>query len=105
MFLGSQDKGAWNFQTTDITLEVETGFNTPSKIGESLTAQMHQRQGVPVNWDEKQVNTNIYSLQGGSIVSTPNAGITDQSYQSVPTSTGDIFRARLDNKMARKNCR
>jgi len=96
--LGSEDKGAWNFQTTDITLEVETGFNTPSKIGESLTAQMHQRQGIPNNWDEKQVNTNIYSLQNDSIVSTPNAGITDQSYQSVPTSTGDIFRARLDNK-------
>ena len=100
--LTSADRGAWDFQTTDVTLEVDTGFNTPSKIGESLTAQLHQRQGIPTDWTEERVETLIYKLEGseaantGQIVSFLNAGITDQSYQSVPTSTGDIFRARAE---------
>ena len=98
----------WDFATTDIELEVETGFNTPSKIGESLTAQLHQRQGVPTNWDEKAVSTYTFgivpitpvppSIAIGRFVAYPNAGITDQSYQTVPTSTGDIFRARNEAK-------
>ena len=98
----------WDFATTDIELEVETGFNTPSKIGESLTAQLHQRQGVPTNWDEKAVSTYTFgivpvtpvppSIAIGKFVAYPNAGITDQSYQTVPTSTGDIFRARNEAK-------
>ena len=106
--LNSPDRGAWNFATTDVTLEVETGFNTPSKIGESLTAQLHQRQGIPVDWTEKQVGMNIYQLKGdeaagtAQIVSIQNAGLTDQSYQSVPTSTGDIFRARLEGHWSAK---
>tara|TARA_R110002096_G_scaffold248690_1_gene441090 strand:+ start:5072 stop:8263 length:3192 start_codon:yes stop_codon:yes gene_type:complete len=98
--LNSPDRGAWNFATTDVTLEVATGFNTPSKIGESLTAQLHQRQGIASDWQEQAVDTNIYQLRGtapnAKFVSVANAGITDQSYQSVPTSTGDIFRARSE---------
>ena len=106
--LNSPDRGAWNFQTTDISLEVSTGFNTPSKIGESLTAQLHQRQGIPASWTAKQVPTTIYELRGdeslgqGEIVSVVNAGITDQSYQTVPTSTGDIFRARFEGNWSAK---
>ena len=104
--LNSPDRGAWNFQTTDVSLEVETGFNTPAKIGESLTAQLHQRQGIPTSWTKKQVETNFYELRGsapnGKFIQIPNAGITDQSYQSCPTSTGDIFRARLEGNWSAK---
>tara|TARA_R110001592_G_scaffold4465_1_gene25199 strand:- start:2503 stop:5595 length:3093 start_codon:yes stop_codon:yes gene_type:complete len=100
--LNSADRGAWNFQTTDVELEVATGFNTPSKVGESLTAQLHQRQGIPNNWEEKDVKATVVRLTGtdgsGSFVVSPNACITDQSYQTVPTATGDIFRARAEGK-------
>lgn len=92
------NNSVWNYQTTDIELEVATGFNTPAKIGESLTAQLHQRQGNPSQWTEKEVNANIVRLESTTFIISPNAGITDQSYQTAPTSTGDIFRARAENK-------
>lgn len=94
--------GVWDFQTTDVELEVATGFNTPSKIGESLTAQLHQRQGVPIDWKEETIDARVYSLKGNKIVSVPNACITDNSYQTVSTATGDIFRARTENKWSAK---
>lgn len=104
---GLDIESSWDFATTDVDLEVAVGFNTPSKIGESLTAQLHQRQGIPINWDEKSIPAVTYGIvpvtpaQGaviGRIVSYPNAAVTDQSYQTVPTSTGDIFRARSESK-------
>ena len=94
--------GAWDFQTTDVKLQVATGFNTPSKVGESLTAQLHQRQGIPTNWSEQRVSTSIIDFRGtdgdGSFVRVPSAGITDNSYQTVPTATGDIFNAKQESK-------
>ena len=100
--INSPATGAWSSQTTDIPLEVEVGFNTPSNVGETLTAQLHQRQGDPTNWTDQQVQARYIFLQGdtnaGQFVSVPNAGITDLSYQTVPTSTGDVFRARSEGK-------
>ena len=98
--INSPDRGEWNFNTTDIDLEVATGFNTPANIGETLTAQLHQREGDPIKWDENEVQARIIELRGtdgsGTFVSVPSAGITDKSYQTVPTSTGDVFRARQE---------
>jgi len=100
--LNSEDRGAWSFKTHDVELEVDIGFNTPSKIGETLTAQLHQRQGLPTKWDEQTVPASIVNITGaldaGTFVVSPNAGITDNSYRTVPTATGDVFRARAEGK-------
>lgn len=96
--INSIDSGAWDYKTHDIDLEVETGFNTPSKIGESLTAQLHQRSGNPVNWDELDEPAVVYSLVDSKILSRPNPAITDASYRTASTCTGDIFNARIAGK-------
>mgnify|MGYP003669147713 FL=1 len=93
---GKNIDSPWNFKTTDIDFVVETGFNTPSKVGETLTAQLHQRQGIPNDWDEVSVRATTVKLDGTTLVISPMAAITDQSYTTVPTSTGDIFRARAE---------
>ena len=96
--INSIDAGAWDYKTYDVDLEVETGFNTPSKIGESLTAQLHQRSGNPVNWDELDEPAVVYSLVDSKILSRPNPAITDASYRTASTCTGDIFKARIAGK-------
>ena len=94
-----EKSNAWDYKTHEIPLEVDTGFNTPSKIGETLTAQLHQRQGFPVNWDEEDVKPTVVSLNtANQFVIRPNACVTDQSFRTVSTSTGDIFLARQQNK-------
>tara|TARA_R110000803_G_scaffold124302_1_gene192097 strand:+ start:2108 stop:5236 length:3129 start_codon:yes stop_codon:yes gene_type:complete len=93
------DTTPWDYTYNTVDLEVETGFNTPSKIGETLTAQLHQRQGVPLQWTEENVQaTSVQLTSDGKFLVTKNACVTDNCYRTVPTSTGDIFIQRSKNQ-------
>ena len=90
---------------------IQEGFNTPSNVGQNLTAQYHNRLGDASNWDNQIVSPQIFNIstsdntQFGSkevFRAFQNPAITDESFLTVPTSTGDICYGREQGRWATK---
>lgn len=89
----------WQFFNTTTQFTLPEGFSTPSSIGETLTSQLHQRQGNASDWTVGEVQpTTFFINTAGQIIQTVQSAITDSTYQTFPTSTGRPFYKRLDNK-------
>ena len=76
------------------------GFSTPSSIGETLTSQLHQREGSASNWTVGEVDPVTFFIDSGSglITEQKQSAITDSTYLTFPTSTGRCFYKRLQGK-------
>ena len=88
----------WQPFTSDVDLEVPYGFSTPAAVAERLTSQLHQRDGVASNWQVNNVTPLIFKIDSdGVILDQAMPGISDKTYQTFPSSTGQLFYARLFN--------
>ena len=94
----------WKPVIASSTVEVPTGFSTPTSIAERITSQIHQRFGNADNWDVRsgsnlRVTPSQFSidssLTAGVIKQLTMPGITDSTYQIFPTTSGDGFYRRL----------
>tara|TARA_R110002074_G_scaffold118398_2_gene250941 strand:- start:3930 stop:7355 length:3426 start_codon:yes stop_codon:yes gene_type:complete len=80
-----------------LDLEVPQGFSTPAAVAERLTSQLHQRFGDAASWDNRSIETAEFSLDSdGIIFKKQMPGITDITYQTFPTASGDPFYRRAE---------
>ena len=79
-------------------LGVPLGFSTPAAIGERLTSQLHARDGNADNWSFSTVNPQQFFIDAGVLKQRPLPGVTDQSYLTIPTSTGTLLYGRQTGK-------
>jgi len=100
----------WDYFKSKVQLEVETGFSTPAAIAETLTSQLHSRQGDADAWsveesdavgfqtDTTQPATD-YQGFGGPVMPqvTPYPTVTDETYRTFPTTTGKMLYRRTKN--------
>ena len=83
----------WEKRTTNINLDVGTGFKSPSNIGEIITSQLHKQDDETLNFDisgyAQLVGNKNYEYQF-----TPS--LADNCYKNIVTTTGDVFKARTN---------
>jgi len=98
-FFSSVENNVWEKFRLDVLLETPTGFLTPSSVAETLTSQLHQRNGNALSWTNLNVSPKYFGIDSGNgtISSVPLPGITDSTYLTFPTSTGRLFYEREDN--------
>ena len=93
--------------TVKIPFEVPIGFNSPDTVGEYLTSQFHKRSGNANDWEENYVQPKTFNMtrvtastlgQKNSLSSRDSVAITDQSYKTVSTCTGDLLYGRAEGK-------
>ncbi len=78
-----------------LPLNVPEGFNSPATIGEFLTSQFHNRQGNADGWNQTEVNGGIWGINAtGNLQFSPRATITDETFFTTNTSTGQLFEGR-----------
>jgi len=82
--------------------KIPKGFNTPTSVGQTLTEQFHERNGVSAEWDSTFVTGQRIEIVNNQLVSFSVPLITDFSYVSVPTTTGDIYFQRLAGEWSAK---
>ena len=88
----------WDFERSPVDLEVPYGFSTPAAVAERMTAQLHQRSGPASNWVVKNATPLIFKIgTDGKITDQVMPGISDKTYQTFPTSTGQLFYSRLND--------
>jgi hypothetical protein len=85
-----------------VDLSIEKGFNTPTNVGQTLTQQLHQREGFSDNWANTLVDGFIVTAVDPAVQTARNPVITDMCLISVPSSTGDIFLGRANNRWGAK---
>lgn len=88
------DNDDYQKYTKQIKLGVPLGFSTPAAIGERLTSQLHARDGNADNWSFTTVQPKEYYIDTGVLKQRPLPGVTDQSYLTIPTSTGALLYGR-----------
>ena len=93
-FRPTEQNTPWTFYTRDIELRLPEGFSTPSAVGEKLTSQLHSRQGKAIDFDTETFEPRLYRMQGGVLESETTQGISDESYVSFPTASGQLLRNR-----------
>ncbi len=76
----------------EISFKIDKGFNTPSNIGESITQQFHNRIGDASEWVNLLTNGSNFFIENNNLFELENPLITNNSFLSVVTSTGDIFK-------------
>lgn len=83
-----------------LPLNVPEGFNSPATIGEFLTSQFHNRQGDADGWEQTEVNGGTWNIDGttGQIGFRPRATITDETFFTTNTATGQLFEGRTRGK-------
>ena len=94
--------------TVKIPFEVPIGFNSPDTVGEYLTSQFHKRSGNANDWEENYVQPKTFNMlppvtissndQTSVLSSRDSVAITDQSYKTVSTCTGDLLYGRAEGK-------
>ncbi len=83
-----------------LPLNVPEGFNSPATIGEFLTSQFHNRLGDADGWEQTEVNGGTWNIDGttGQIGFRPRATITDETFFTTNTATGQLFEGRARGK-------
>lgn len=83
-----------------LPLNIPEGFNSPATIGEFLTSQFHNRLGDADGWTNREVNGGTYYIDAttGRIGFTARATITDETFFTTNTSTGQLFEGRERNE-------
>ena len=89
-----------NLRAKKIPLEVPIGFNSPATVGEYLTSQFHNRDGNADAWEVDEVQGSFYSINPtqGFVRKTDTPTVTDKSFITTPTSTGQLFLGREQSK-------
>ena len=81
--------------TKKVNVSVPKGFSTPAAIGERLTAQLHNRDGTAEQWSGSTVNAQLFNMNAqGKLLATSLPSCTDQSFITIPTSTGTLLYGR-----------
>jgi hypothetical protein len=93
-------QNSWAYLNTTTRLTVPLGFSTPSSVAETLTSQLHERQGNASDWDEFEVEAKEFRIDAssGKITGTVLPAITDATYITIPSSTGRLFYSRINGK-------
>jgi hypothetical protein len=89
--------------TNNIDLNLDPGYNTLPNIETKLTEQMHKRFGDADNFLQFFEDPVYYTLYGDPGVnaayqSTPLNNISDKSYVSYGTASGNVIKARLEGQ-------
>jgi len=94
-----EDEGNEVITTKYLPLNVPEGFNSPATIGEFLTSQFHNRLGNADGWTNSEVNGGVWNIDAtsGKIGFTSRATITDETFFTTNTSTGQLFEGRARN--------
>ena len=100
-----------SFLSSNIDYEVPIGFQFPSAIANTLTAQFHEREGSAEYKGSIFVQPSFFTMAltreflnaGGSLAKTDFAQTlisepTDKSFCSVPTWTGQVLKLIVDGK-------
>ena len=91
----SIDNFAYEKFTKKVNVSVPRGFSTPAAIGERLTAQLHNRDGTAEQWSGSTVNAQLFNMNAqGKLLATSLPSCTDQSFITIPTSTGTLLYGR-----------
>ena len=89
----------WNYFSSTVKLEVETGFSTPAAIAETLTSQLHARQGDADAWAVEEFPAEAFDPASSNPKSgreIPFPTVTDETYRNFPSSTGKMLGRRTD---------
>ena len=89
-----------NYTISNVNLEIQEGFQTPENIAQKITEQFHERDGNSQGWDNNFVQPLQFNLVGTNIVASSIPLISDKTYRSISTSTGDLLRGRIDGQWA-----
>ena len=84
-----------------VDLEIAEGFNTPSNVGQTLTQQLHQREGFSDAWSNTLINGFVVTNMD-PVTTAQNPVITDQCLIAVPSSTGELFLGREQGRWGAK---
>jgi len=85
----------WDFYTDSVRVNVPEGFSTPSSVAETLTSQLHAREGPASQWENSTVPPKTFGIDSNGIITGQVLpAITDVTYKTFPTSTGRLFYSR-----------
>jgi hypothetical protein len=95
-----EDEGNAVITNKYLPLNIPEGFNSPATIGEFLTSQFHNRIGNADGWTNSEVNGGTYDIDAttGRIGFHTRATITDETFFTTSTSTGQLFEGRQRNE-------
>tara|TARA_R110000772_G_scaffold5594_2_gene20009 strand:- start:2033 stop:5329 length:3297 start_codon:yes stop_codon:yes gene_type:complete len=85
-----------NIQQNKVTLNVDSGFNTPSSVANRLSGQLQGRIGDADNFINTLTPSPLYfgCYYGGVEGYNLEGAVSTPSYPIIPTSTGALFYAR-----------
>ncbi len=91
-----------DYTISTVNLEIQEGFQTPENIAQKITEQFHERDGTSEGWQNNFVEPLQFNLVGNNIIASSIPLISDKTYRSISTSTGDLLRGRLEGQWATK---
>ena len=93
------------FTTQTVELIVPEGFNTPENVAQRITEQFHARVSsgnIEINgWIDSFTDPAVFSVSSSGQIQTRSVPvITDNTYKTVRTCTGDLLYGRNEGRWA-----